>query len=112
MSWKPLPHEKPAKPAHKKTHIRSAFKKHALKKVIKSKKTSYRLLQSVSIRLLEFVKKEGKYSFQEVGDLITDMQRSIINLQRKRTVLIDKQTKKNKNRSSKKSKFKIKKIKN
>lgn len=108
MYWKPIPHEKPAKTDKSKTHIQKRFKKHPLKNT--NQKVSYRLFQSVSIRLLEYVKKEGKYSFQEIGDLVMDMQRTITNLQRKKHTLMEKEKTKKRKRSTK-PKFKVKKIK-
>lgn len=108
MSWKPIPSEAPAKGRTKRTHVRARFKKHPLKKV--HTKMSYRLLQSVSIRLLEFVKKESKYSLNEVADLITDMQRTIVNLQKKRMTLFEKEKQKT-SKKKPKAKFKVKKIK-
>lgn len=105
MSWKPLPHEHPAKEKQKKTHVRASLTRRTFSK--KPPKTSYRLLQSVSVRLHEFVKKEGKYSTEEMADLITDMQRGVINLQRKRSELLEKK----KNKTLKKNQFKVKKIK-
>lgn len=108
MTWKPIPSEAPAKGRTKKTHVRARFKKYPLKQ--KHTKISYRLLQSVSIRLLEYVKKEGKYSLNEVADLITDMQRTIVNLQKKRIALFEKEKQKISKRKSK-TKFKVKRIK-
>lgn len=109
MFWKPIPHEKPAKSNAKKTHIQKRFKKHAIK--TRKPQTSYSLVQSVSIRLLEYVKKEGKYTFTEIGDLITDMQRTITNLQRKKYILLEKEKEKNKRKKKSKPQFKVKKIK-
>ena len=111
MNWKPIPNEAPAKTKRKKTHIRAAFSKHAISKKSLHPSISYRLLQSVSFRLLEYVKKENKYSLEEVSDLITDMQRTIANLQKKRIALFEKEKQKqSKNKRGKKT-FKIKRIK-
>lgn len=117
MNWKPIPNEAPARTrkgrSSKKTHVSSKFKKHAISKKSTHPNISYRLLQSVSLRLLEYVKKEGKYSLDEVSDLITDMQRTIVNLQKKRIALFEKE--KEKQRKTKKRRknktFKVKKIK-
>lgn len=113
MNWKPIPSEAPARTKKKKTHISAKFTKHAISKKTLHPNISYRLLQSVSIRLLEYVKKEGKYSLEEVSDLVTDLQRTIVNLQKKRIALFEKEKEKrlnSKNRRPKKT-FKIKKIK-
>lgn len=117
MNWKPLPNEAPAKvtkgSSRKKTHVRAKFIKHAISKKSLHPNISYRLLQSVSLRLLEYVKKEGKYSLDEVADLVTDMQRTIVSLQKKRIALFEKEKekqRKTKNRRPKKP-FKIKRIK-
>lgn len=117
MDWKPIPNEAPYKTkkggSKKRTHVRATFTKHAISKKSLHPNISYRLLQSVSIRLLEYVKKEGKYSLDEVSDLITDMQRTIVNLQKKRIALFEKEKekqRKSKNRRPKKT-FKIKRIK-
>lgn len=113
MSWKPIPQEAPSSKRAKKTHIRAAFKKHPIYKQKKfpHSKTPYRLFQSVSIRLLEYVKKEGKYSKNEVADLITDMQRTIVNLQKKRMQLFENEKEKTKRKKKNKAKFKVKRIK-
>ncbi len=113
MNWKPIPNEAPAKARVKRTHVRASFIKHAISKQHVSPNISYRLLQSVSIRLLDYVKKENKQSLQEVSDLITDMQRTIVNLQKKRIALFEKEKEKHhktKNRRPQKT-FKIKRIK-
>jgi len=50
------------------------------------------------MRLLEYVKRGGKYSLSEVADLINDMQKTIVNLQKKRIKLFsNKKFKKKKN---------------
>jgi len=110
MSWKPIPKEEPAKIVFKKTHISPRFTMHPIynKKNTVNDSLPYRLYQSVSMRLLEFVRKGGKYSLKEVADLITDMQRTIINLQKKRVNLCDKE--KSKLKKPSKFNFKIKKI--
>ncbi|MCD6109866.1 hypothetical protein J7J83_03865 [bacterium] len=108
MDWKPIPTEAPAKSRKKGTHISAKFKKHTIsKKSIPS--ISYRLFQSVSLRLLDYVKKEKKYSLQEVSDLIMDMQRTIVNLQKKRIVLFEKEKQKQ-HRKRPKRMFRVKKI--
>ena len=101
MSWKPIPHEEPAKIVFKKTHISPRFTLHPIynKKNTASDSLSYRLYQSVSMRLLEYARKGGKYTLREVADLITDMQKTILNLQKKRVNLCDKQKDKNKKNS-------------
>ena len=115
MDWKPIPNEAPAKvrSSRKKTHVSGKFAKHAISKKSLHPNISYRLLQSVSLRLLDYVKKESKYSLDEVADLITDMQRTIVNLQKKRIALFEKEKEKQgktKTRRKKKT-FKIKRIK-
>jgi hypothetical protein len=58
---------------------------------------------------LDFVKRENKYSSEEIGDLINDMQKSILTLQKKRSELLEKK----KDNLTKKRfipQFKIKKI--
>lgn len=113
MNWKPIPNEAPATDKKKKTHISKKFDKHTLSKKSSHPNISYRLLQSVSIRLLEYVKKEGKYSLDEVADLVTDMQRTIVTLQKKRIALFEKEKAKHKKNKKKRRKkpFNIKKIK-
>jgi hypothetical protein len=115
MNWKPIPNEAPAPDKKKKTHISKKFAKHSLSKKSSHPNISYRLVQSVSFRLLEYVKKEGKYSLDEVADLVTDMQRTIVTLQKKRIALFEKEKTKAKHKKNKKKKkkkpFKIKKIK-
>jgi hypothetical protein len=93
MSWKPIPNEEPAKIVFKKTHISPRFTLHPIygKKNTINDTLSYRLYQSVSMRLLEYARKGGKYTLKEVADLITDMQKTILNLQKKRVNLCDKQ---------------------
>ncbi|MBD3156974.1 hypothetical protein GF369_04060 [Candidatus Peregrinibacteria bacterium] len=112
MNWKPLPNEAPAPDKKKKTHISKKFTKHALSKKSSHPNISYRLVQSVSLRLLEYVKKEGKYSLDEVADLITDMQRTIVTLQKKRISLFEKEKEKHKKKKKRRKKkpFNIKKI--
>ena len=110
MSWKAIPNEAPAKIVFKKTHISPRFVKHTIYKKTPDKNfpVSYKLFQSVSMRLLEFVKRGGKYNLKEVAELITDMQKTIINLQKKRIDLCDKEQEKIK--KTHKPKFKIKSI--
>jgi septum formation inhibitor MinC len=118
MSWKPIPKEAPAQKNAKKTHVSPRFQKHSIYKNKKSApiKLSYRLFQSVSRRLLEFIKKEGRYSLNELSYLITDMQRTIATLQNKRLKLWEKEKskllkkEKKKKRKKTKTKFYIKKI--
>jgi len=113
MNWKPIPTETPAKSRKKGTHISAKFKKHAIYKKSLNPNISYRLFQSVSLRLLQYVKRENKHSLGEISDLITDMQRTIVNLQKKRISLFEKEREKQhktRNRRPKKA-FKIKKIK-
>jgi len=111
MFWKQIPNEAPAKTREKRTHISSKFVKHAISKSTPHPNISYRLLQSVSIRLLEYVKKESKYSLDEVSDLIMDMQRTIVNLQKKRITLFEKKMQRSKKNRRPQKAFKIKKIK-
>ena len=115
MNWKLIPNEAPAKnkTKKKKTHISKKFTKHAISKKSFHPNISYRLFQSVSLRLLEFVKKEGKYSLEEVSDLVTDMQRTIVNLQKKRIALFEKEKETQQKTKAKRRKktFKVKKIK-
>jgi len=97
MSWKPIPNEAPAKVVFKKTHISPRFEKHPIYDKHKKNQSGflpYRLFQSVSMRLLEYVRKGGKYQLKDVADLITDMQKTIINLQKKRIDLFDKEREK------------------
>jgi len=110
MSWKPIPNEAPSKITFKKTHISPRFVKHAIYKKSPENNYSiaYKLYQSVSMRLLEFVKRGGRYNLKEVAELITDMQRTILNLQKKRYDLCEKEQKKIK--KTHKPKFKIKKL--
>lgn len=112
MNWKPIPTEAPAKNRTKKTHVSAKFTKHAISKKSTHPNISYRLLQSVSLRLLEYVKNEKNCSLEEVSDLITDMQRTIVNLQKKRIALFEKEKEKqDKKRARKRKKtFKVKKI--
>lgn len=114
MSWKPIPAEAPAKGRTKKTHIKKRFQKSAIYKKAKSphSKVSYRLLQSVSTRILKFVEKQGRFNLQDLGDLITDMQRTIVTLQHRRFELFEKERikQKKKGRRKMKPKFNIKKI--
>lgn len=107
MSWKPIPREEPAKIIFKKTHISPRFTLHPIYKKYNTAddSLSYRLFQSVSMRLLEYARKGGKYTLKEVADLITDMQKTILNLQKKRVKLCDGQ----KVKFKKNSKFRIKK---
>jgi len=108
MSWKPIPREEPAKAVFKKTHISPRFTLHPVYKNTSTinDSISYRLYQRVSMRLLEYAKTGGKSSLKDVAELITDMQKTILNLQKKRTKLCDEQNEKLK----KKSKFRVKKI--
>ncbi|MFC1656056.1 hypothetical protein ACFL3C_04245 [Patescibacteria group bacterium] len=115
MYWKEIPQETAAKDKTRKTHVSPRFQKHPVyKKNAKPIKLSYRLFQSVSRRLLGFIQKEGKYSLSELSYLITDLQRTIANLQAKRIQLWEKEKAKlakvKKKQSKKKSKFKVKKI--
>lgn len=114
MSWKPIPQEAPAKKRGKQTHVSPRFQKHAIyKKSSVHENISYKLFQSVSRRLLGFVKKEGKYSLSEISYLITDMQRTIATLQSKRLKLWEKEKSKlmKKQKTKKrKTKFNVKKI--
>ncbi|MBN1495093.1 hypothetical protein JW911_05180 [Candidatus Peregrinibacteria bacterium] len=98
MSWKPIPQEAPAKIIFKKTHISPRFEKHAIYKKHAQKPVtiSYKLYQSVSMRLVEYIKRGGRYNLREIADLITDMQKTILNLQKKRLDICDKEHKKNK----------------
>jgi len=110
MSWKPIPKEEPAKIVFKKTHISPRFTMHPIYNKTNTVKDllPYRLYQSVSMRLLEYARKGGKYSLKEVADLITDMQKTILTLQKKRVNLCDKEKIKLQNPS--KFNFRIKKI--
>lgn len=115
MSWKQIPQEAAAKVKTRKTHVSPRFQKHPIyKKKAKPVKLSYRLFQSVSRRLLAFIQKEGRYSLSELSYLITDLQRTIANLQAKRIQLWEKEKEKlakvKKRKSKGNSKFNIKKI--
>ncbi|MBU1446136.1 hypothetical protein KKD70_02645 [Patescibacteria group bacterium] len=97
----------------KKTHVSKNFAKHAIFKNKKSQhpQTSYRLLQSLSLRLHEYVKREGKQTSKEIGILITDMQKTIANLQKKRIKLIEKEIQKTtRTKKKKNAQFQIHKI--
>lgn len=122
MTFKLIPNEAPEtkkqvsqtkKRNTKKTHVSEKFAKHA---IFKNKKTdhpkiAYRLLQSLSLRLHEYVKREGKQTSKEIGILVTDMQKTIAILQKKRIKLIEKDMKKTQKKTKRKPKFQIHKIK-
>lgn len=100
MSWKPIPQEAPAVSEKSKSHITPRLKRQFLyvKKKNKNPKMSYRLYQSVSMRLLSYIEKEKKHSKSDVDDLINDMQKVVSSLQKKRTLLAEKKNKKKKNK--------------
>jgi hypothetical protein len=122
MDFKLIPNEAPEtktqvsqtkKRNTKKTHVSEKFAKHAIFKNKKADhpKIAYRLLQSLSLRLHEYVKREGKQTSKELGTLVTDMQKTIAVLQKKRIKLIEKDMKKKLKRTKRKPKFQIHKIK-
>jgi hypothetical protein len=104
MSWKPIPQEAPSNELLRKdrkdrsTHVSPKFLKHPLykKKRNKHPKTSYRLYQSVSIRLLDFIQKEKKHTTKDIDALIMDMQKTVSNLQKKRLYILKKKHKRRK----------------
>jgi len=98
----------------KKTHISGKFAKHSIfQNKTNHPKTAYRLLQSLSLNLHEYVKREGKYNSKEIGKLITNMQKTVAILQKKRIKLIEKDIKNHKKtkKTKKNTKFQIHKIK-
>lgn len=101
MSWKLIPQEAPADNKcenNNKSHITPRFKKHFLyvKKKNQNPKLSYRLYQSVSMRLIKYAEKEKQHSKSDIDSLINDMQRVVSTLQKKRILLSEKKKKKRK----------------
>ena len=91
MNWKPIPQEAPANGPHKKTHISAKFLGNNPSKKSNHPSISYRLFQRASYLLLNFVKKERKYSYQDIQSLITDLQTITSKLQKKKLFLMDKE---------------------
>ncbi|MFC1810637.1 hypothetical protein ACFLZH_04000 [Patescibacteria group bacterium] len=95
MNWKPIPKEEPANEGPKnKTHIRAKFIGNSNAKGEVHPSISYRLLQKVSGRLLEFVKREKKFNRKELSELILDLQNTVSKLQKKKNHLIQKEANK------------------
>lgn len=91
MNWKPIPQEAPANDPGKKTHISAKFLGNNPSKKSNHPSISYRLFQRVSFMLLNFVKKERKYSYKEIQSLITDLQSITSKLQQKKFFLMEKE---------------------
>lgn len=91
MDWKPIPQEAPAEEPRKNTHISAKFLGNHPQKRSKHPNISYRLFQRVSYMLLNFIRKERKYSYTEIQSLITDLQTIITKLQRKKLFLMEKE---------------------
>lgn len=97
MNWKPIPKEERANEGPKnKTHIRAKFIGSSNAKDEVHPSISYRLLQKVSGRLLDFVKREKKFSRIELSELIFDLQNTVSKLQKKKNRLIQKEANKTK----------------
>lgn len=94
MDWKPIPQEAPAQEPQKKTHISAKFLGNHPKKKSQHPSISYRLFQRASYMLLNFIRKERKYSYQDIQSLITDLQTIITKLQRKKLFLMEKEIQK------------------
>lgn len=95
MNWKPIPKEAPAKDPKQNTHINARFiGTSSSKNDIVHPSISYRLFQKVSGKLINFVKKEKKFKIAEISELITDLQKTVSNLQQKRLYLLEKEAKK------------------
>lgn len=91
MNWKPIPQEAPANEPRKKTHISAKFLGNRPSKKSNHPNISYRLFQRVSYMLLNFIRKERKYSYKEIQSLITDLQIITSKLQQKKLFLMDKE---------------------
>ena len=91
MNWKPIPQEAPATEPIKKTHISAKFLGNHPSKKSKHPSISYRLFQRASYMLLNFIRKERKYSYRDIQSLITDLQSIITKLQQKKLFLMDKE---------------------
>lgn len=101
MNWKQIPQEAPYKEPQKKTHISAKFSGNKANKKTFHPSISYRLFQRVSLKLLNFIKKERRYSYSEIQDLITDLQMTISKLQQKKLFLMDKELNKIQNKKKK-----------
>lgn len=91
MNWKPIPQETPAQEPRKKTHISAKFLGNHPSKKSNHPSISYRLFQRVSFMLLNFIRKERKYSYKEIQSLITDLQSITSKLQQKKFFLMEKE---------------------
>ncbi len=85
---KPIPQEQPGKRGHKKKNKKQGRFMRLEITIRDLKKADRQLYDKVCEQLLQYVKKDENVSLDELNDLIHDLQRTTLSLQKKRIKII------------------------
>ncbi len=93
---KPIPQERPSHRANNKKNGNKAHIMRLEMKIRSMENVDTRLFSVVSKKLTEYVKNGENISLKELGELIHNLQRSVIGLQKKRINIVRRQQRKKK----------------
>lgn len=92
---KPIPQERPSNSGKRRTKKQTHFMR--VEMSIRSfEKSDHQLFAHVGHQLMEYVKKAENISMKELSEMIHDLQRTVIGLQKKRLNIVRRQQRKKK----------------